>query len=203
MNLIHQLLAEKGPARAGRLASLLTKSLGISPEAARQRLSRARTPVERYPGRLLPKREAFFYLRYQRNTERYWDNLLRDMRETGSVFACAIDGLRARGGVVPVNEFATISGAPIALKKQVPSEGVSETLIELGAIRKDELSAFGESVIVVNPYAVMEPSESSEICAQRLAEGVILDGLREWIRKNRHRQLRQDRHPRRRRTASR
>ena len=72
-----------------------------------------------YPGYLLPKREAFFYLRHGRNAELYWEYLLRDLRETGAIYACAIDGLRARGGVVPVGEFAVVSGAPIALKKQV------------------------------------------------------------------------------------
>ena len=68
-----------------------------------------------------PKREAFFYLRRQLNSERYWGNFLRDRREAGAVYAYAIDGLFARGGIVPVDEFAVVSGAPIALKKQVPS----------------------------------------------------------------------------------
>lgn len=183
MNPIHKVLSEGGPARAGRLVSVLTESQEMSPQAARQRLSRARSPVERYPRRLLPKREAFFYLREQRNTERYWDNLLRDLRETASVFGCAIDGLRTRGGVVPVDEFATISGAPVALKKQIPSEGVSETLIDLGVMERQDFGVLGEC-FVANPYALIEPLESSEIRVRRLTEGVMLDGLREWIRKN-------------------
>ena len=62
MNPIEEALEDVGPARTRRLVAILTKSLNISREAARQRLSRARTPVERYPGNLLPKREAFFYL---------------------------------------------------------------------------------------------------------------------------------------------
>ena len=96
---IKKALTETGPARTERLVTTLTQSLNISPEAARQRLSRARTPVERYPGLLLPRREAFFYLSKQHNSEIYWDNLLRDLRETGTVYACAIDGLRARAAV--------------------------------------------------------------------------------------------------------
>ena len=183
MNSIQKILTDQGPARTGRLVSALTESLNITSDAARQRLSRARTPIERYPGHLLPKREAFFYLRSQRNHEVYWDNLLRDMRETGSVFACAIDGLHARGGVVPEDEFATISGAPVALRKQIPSEGVSEKLIELGVLRKEDFSALGEC-FVANSYAIMEPLAASEISARRLTERVMLDGLREWIRKN-------------------
>ena len=182
-NSIKKALTKAGPARTGRLVTDLTQSLNISPEAARQRLSRARTPVERYPGLLLPRREAFFYLRKQRNTEIYWDNLLRDLRETGSIYACAIDGLVARGGIVPVDEFAVVSGAPIALRKQVPSEGVAEKLIDLGVMDEKEIDGFGRC-FVTRPSAVMQPLETSHIRARRLTEGVALDGLRQWARNN-------------------
>ena len=57
---VEKALADLGPSRTGRLVDTLTQSLNISDQAARQRLSRARTPVERCPSPLLPKREAFF-----------------------------------------------------------------------------------------------------------------------------------------------
>ena len=100
-NPIEKALTEAGPARAGRLVTTLTQSLNISPEAARQRLSRVRTPLSDTPVTFYLDGKLFFYLRSQRNSERYWDNLLRDLRGTGSVYACAIDGLDARGGIVP------------------------------------------------------------------------------------------------------
>ena len=180
---IEKALNNVGPARTGRLVDVLSQSLNISPEAARQRLSRARTPIERYPGHLLPKREAFFYLRSQRNTERYWDNLLRDLRERGSIYACAIDGLDARGGIVPVDELAVVSGAPIALKKQVPAEGVARKLVDLGVMRKEQIGSLGRC-FVANSGAVSPPLGINQIRARRVAEGVMLDGLREWARKN-------------------
>ena len=183
MTPIEKALTEAGPMRTQRLVDTLTKSLNISPEAARQRLSRARTPVERYPGRLLPKREAFFYLRNQRNRERYWENLLRDLREAGTVYACAIDGLAARGGIVPVDEFAVVSGAPITLKKQVPSVGVARKLIDLGIMQEREIVGLGRC-FVANPDAVVKPLPLSHIRARRLAQKITLDGLREWVWKN-------------------
>ena len=183
MKPIEKALTKVGPARTDRLVTILTQSLNISREAARQRLSRARTPVERYPGFLLPRREAFFYLRSQRNTERYWENLLRDLRETGTVYACAIDGLDARGGIVPVGEFAVVSGAPTALKKQVPSDGVAKKLVDLGVMEEVEISGLGRC-FVANPYSVIEPLDTSHIRARRLIEGVVLDGLRQWARNN-------------------
>ena len=183
MNHIEKALTEAGPARTARLVTILTQSLGISPEAARQRLSRASTPVERYPDNLLPKREGFFYLRCQRNNEQYWSNLLRDLRETGAVYACAIDGFVARGGIVPVDEFAVISGAPIALKKQVPSEQLAKKLVDLGVMEEKEIAGFGRC-FVAKPWAITQPLAISHIRARRLTEGVVLDGLRQWARKN-------------------
>ena len=183
MTFIENALAEAGPMRAQRLVTAMTESLNISPAAARQRLSRARTPVERYPGRLLPKREAFFYLRSQRHSERYWGNLLRDLREAGSVHACAIDGLAARGGIVPVDEFAVVSGAPIALKKQVPSAGVVRKLVDLGIMQENDIGGLGRC-FVANPDAVVKPLPLSRIRARHLTQNVTLDGLREWVWKN-------------------
>ena len=182
MTLITRALAEEGPARTSRLVASLTESLGISPGAARQRLSRAREPVERVSD-LLPKREAFLFLQRQRNTQVYWANLLRDLRETGSVYACAIDGLHARGGIVPMDEFAVVSGAPLNLKKQVPSTAVMNKLVSLGVMNDEEIGGLGPCC-VADAGAVMAPLGAVRIKARRLTEGVILDGLREWAWRN-------------------
>lgn len=182
MTSIVRALTKQGPARTSRLVATLTESLGISPGAARQRLSRARAPVGRHSD-LLPKREAFLYLERQRYTQIYWDHLLRDLRDTRSVYACAIDGLRARGGIVPVDEFATVSGAPIDLKKQVPAGRVMSELVSLGIMKEEELSGLGRCY-VAEVGAIVTPLEVARITARRLAESVILDGLREWAWKN-------------------
>ena len=182
MTPIVRALNDEGPARTGRLVTTLTQALNISPGAARQRLSRAGAPVERRSG-LLPKREAFLYLRSQRNKQIYWDHLLRDLRETGSVYACAIDGFRARGGIVPVDEFAVVSGAPTALKKQVSTSKVMEELIALGVMKDAELGGLGRCCIAEGS-AVMTPLDTVHIRARRQAESILLDSLREWAWKN-------------------
>ena len=183
MNPIEHALRKHGPSRAAKLVEVLTDTLGLSSEAARQRLSRARTPVERYPGNLLPRREAFFYIRDERNSERYWTNLLRDLRETSTVYACAIDALDARGGIVPVDEFSVISGAPLALKKQVPSERVAQQLVDLGVVKEVEFHGLGRCFVAV-PAAIVPPISLDRMRTVRLTEGVMLDGLRQWIRNN-------------------
>ena len=163
------------------MVTALTQSLNSSPQAARQRLSRADPPILRHPG-ILPKREAFFYLTDQHNSELYWENLLRDLREADTIYACAIDGLAARGGIVPVDEFHVVSGAPINLRKQVPFVVVAKTLIELGVMEEKSIGDLGRC-FVANSEAFM-PLTLQTFRARRLVEGVMLDGLRMWMRRN-------------------
>lgn len=128
MNDLIEALKQLGPTRSRRLVEHLTNKHGLKPENARQRLSRARDPVMRYPLALLPRKEAFYYLKDQRNSEQFWEHLLADLRETGAVYGAAIDALSAKGGIVPIDEFATISGAPLRLKKTNPSVRRRRTL---------------------------------------------------------------------------
>ena len=178
---IADILKRVGPSRTGILAEILMESLSISPEAARQRLSRARTPIERFPRGLLPRNEDFLYLTHQRGSERYWNNLLRDLRDRRSVYACSIDALAARGGIVPVREFAVVSGAPVALQKHISVAQAEKTLLLLGVIQEKKLGGLGDC-FVANADALVQPLPEATIKARRLAEGVILDGLSEWVR---------------------
>ena len=182
MTPVEKILREIGPARTGRLVNALTHSLHISPEAARQRLSRADFPILRHLG-IFPKREAFYYLTNQHNSEPYWENLLRDLREEETIYACAIDGLAARGGVVPVDEFHVVSGAPMNLRKQVPSVVVAKTLLEIGIIEEKSIGDLGNCYIA-NCGGAMSPLTLQLFRSRRLVESIMLDGLRMWMRRN-------------------
>ena len=182
MTPVERILRDIGPARTGRLVTALTQSLNSSPQAARQRLSRTDVPILRH-SEVLPKREAFFYLTDQHNSERYWENLLRDLREANTIYACAIDGLAARGGIVPVDEFHVVSGAPINLRKQVPSVVVAKTLIELGVMEEKSIGDLGRCY-VAKYEGVTSPLTLQMFRSRRLVEGVMLDGLRMWMRRN-------------------
>jgi hypothetical protein len=95
--MIFQFLRENGPSRSSLIVAALEQT-GIPAATARQQVARVRPPIRRFPVDLLPRREAFVYLEEQRSTERFWSNLMRDMRETGSVYGAATDALLARGG---------------------------------------------------------------------------------------------------------
>lgn len=174
-DLVANYLKEHGPVRSSVLAAAL-QAEGLSPEAARQRLSRTRPPIFKFPLRLLPKNEAFFYLKDQRNTELFWANFLRDMRETGSIFGIALDGMIARGGRVYADQFAVISGAPARpMKKQLSAERVAETLSKASVIR--------EYVDADSRKYLSFSAAGGVLDINGPAELVMLDAVREWARK--------------------
>lgn len=151
------------------------KADGLSAEAARQRLSRARPPVRKFPLRLLPKNEGFYYLNDQRNSDPFWENFLRDMREAGSGFALALDGMRARGGVVEYDQFAVISGAPAnPMKKQLNAEHVRDTLLKASFI--DDYYDNDKRYLALK-------GRRPPTAPQATAELILIDAVRDWARK--------------------
>jgi len=180
MSTIIAALTKLGPSRSSTIVEYLKEKQGLSDTAARQRISRAMSPVLKFPIPLLPNREVFLYLKHQRVTENFWLNLHKAMRDTNSVYGAAIDGLLGRGGIVLEHEFDVISGAPLALKKQVSAGLVAKRLEAAGAIRR--------AVIDNNTYYVIDQIELgfpdyNAHKARTLADSIILEAVRDWIRK--------------------
>ncbi len=181
MTFVENLLAREGPMRGSEVAEHLQSDLGISPDAARKRISRVKTPVRRFPLQLLPKGESFLYLDDQRKTERFWTSFHSALRSANSIYGHAIDGLWARGGIVPADEFEVVSGAPRAMKKQVSSDRLLATLIAAGFVERYPHVDLGDCVAIAR-YELGAPNYK-HARAVRLVEGVVLDGTREWVRK--------------------
>lgn len=181
MDPLTNLLTKYGPSRSSRLSEMLQAEFGATPDAARKRLSRAKPPVRSFPFSLLPKREAFMYLVDDRGSERYWTNFHHALRETESVYAAAIDGMVARGGIVSIDEFAVISGAPNQQRKHVPASLVLQRLCDAGFLRTANIIDLGEMVELAREE--LGHVDRTGYPLRQSVESVILDGVREWARK--------------------
>ena len=167
--------------RSSRLVDELVKMESISVDAAKQRVSRARPPIHKLSSRLLPKNEAFLYHQDDWQSERFWEGLVRALRETRSIYGLALYGLIARGGLAHRASFDVICGAPKAQKRQIPLARVLQTLTEVGLAKRTEVDEMGECVILTDSYfSVLEPSAFR---ARTIAEKFLMDSLREWARK--------------------
>jgi hypothetical protein len=180
MTTISQFLSEHGPSRSSLIVEALVAD-GAKPEAARQRVARSAKPIRRFPIQMLPKREAFLYLEKDRNSERFWQNFIRDLRATKSVFAASIDGMIARRGMISANQFASISGATVIPQKgQIPVDTVAKRLIAADFMKEIYDIEDGRCFELAPSLALGSPGGMR---ARDLTERVVLDGMREWSRK--------------------
>lgn len=180
MTAISQYLSDHGPSRSSLVVAALIAA-GASPEAARQRVSRAEKPIRRFPVPMLPKREAFLYLEKDRNTDRFWTNFIRDLRATNSVYAAAIDGMIARGGFIRIDQFASISGATVIPQKgQLTVERVAQRLIAADFMK--QVNDVDEGMCYDMPFSLANGTPVG-MRARDITERVLLDGMREWSRK--------------------
>jgi hypothetical protein len=80
--------------------------------------------VRRLKGLIFPRNARFLYHAKHDGTEQYWTALARDIRKVSPAYGPALAALQARDGVVPLDQFAIISGSPIRQRGQVSSDTV-------------------------------------------------------------------------------
>lgn len=178
---IEQMLITDGPGLSTRLCAVLGAQ-GLSPQAARQRVSRASSSVKRLQGLAFPRGVRFLYHQSDFRSERYWEALLRDIGEAGPAYAPAIAALEARGGVVPLSHFDVISGAPVLQKGQIASEAVLRRLEAIQVLETFEVPSVGTCVGLAAGSHFPRISESA-LRARLLTEKILLLAIKDWARK--------------------
>ena len=169
--------------RSSRLVVELIEMHGISSDAAKKRVSRIRSPICKFPVPLLPRNEAFLYREQDWKTERFWSALLRDLRETGSVYGIALDGLGARGGFAQRAGFNTVCGTPEFQKKQVPLHRLLENLVRSDLVEIAEIGGLGDCICLQGGFDLAPLYDAASCRARAIAEDILMEGLREWARK--------------------
>src|SRR4030042_4046315 len=96
---IATILSKLGPSLSSTVTRFLV-SQGISPDAARKRIQRARGDVCRLRYIKFPHNETFLYLRDHWRTEKFFTSLREALHTSGSAYGYAIDSIVAREGVV-------------------------------------------------------------------------------------------------------
>lgn len=181
MQSIDDFLEAEGPHLSSDVAAWLISKGNLSPDAARKRVSRVKPPIRTFPVPLLPKGVRFMYIEAQRQEERFWQALQRDLRSTGSVYGIALDGVLARCGAVGLADFPVVSGATVRpVKRQVTATTALDRLKSSGLLSERRLG--NDSVVVVGRHEI-GIADVEGMKARGVAERIILDGLREWARR--------------------
>lgn len=144
---------------------------GLSPDAARKRISRLPAEVQRL-GACLPNKEIFLYLENQWGTPEYFERLAEALKESGSALGLALIGLEARGGMVKANHFPVASGLSVRpTKKQISHDTAEMKLINLRIISRDGSSSGWVSA----DWSPRNPLRGKSL---ELAEDMVLSLLR-------------------------
>jgi hypothetical protein len=179
---IEAILRVEGPCLSTRLCEIL-EVRGLSADAARQRISRAKGDnICRLPGLIFPRGVRFIYLESTANSDIFWEALIRDVGKASPSYAAAIGGLRARGGIVPLSQFNVVSGAPLKQKGQISSETVLARLVAVRLMEVYDVDGIGPCVaLAASGHFRRLPDEVLK--ARLLTEKILLLAVKDWARK--------------------
>ncbi|HHF0815598.1 TPA: hypothetical protein ACPIDV_004653 [Pseudomonas aeruginosa] len=176
-------LEELGPCLSTKITSYLVDNHGLSPTAARQRISRApRDQVRRLSSLPFARGAAFVYLKSQYGTDEYWDNLYEAIFSVEGTYSRALASLLCRE-VMPIHHFHIACGAPIAQKGHIASSAALKRLTDAGVLTELSLPGIGPCVTTRQTYNDPQLGAiAAGVRSRLMAESVLLDSIKEWLR---------------------
>jgi hypothetical protein len=168
------ILKKHGPGLSSSLAQHL-RAQGLSPEAARQSLSRLPEGARVLFGLPFPKRARFLFLDEHFGTDAFWSALIAAVNEASPAYSAALVALRSRNGIVPSKHFEIVSGSPVKQKGQISAASVAQRLLSVKLLSKLQIEGIGECFAVEGGGLNI-----GQLRARLLTEQVLLDGLRRW-----------------------
>jgi hypothetical protein len=174
-----------GPCLSTELTQHIVQRTGISQVAARQRVARATAPVKKLAHLPFARGVRFVYLEKDFRSPHYWDSLFAAIRATKGAYSRALAAVQARG-IVPTAHFSGACGAPIAQKKHISAGTVLERMEAAGVFERVEVPGIGECVMTQRHRESIHDMPSNVVAKARarlVAEGILLDSVKEWLRR--------------------
>jgi hypothetical protein len=183
--MLADILKTIGPCLSTELTDYLVAHQGLSPAAARQRVSRGAPQIKRLAHLPFARKARFLYHQDDYASPLYWERLYAAIFETNGPYARALGAVQAREAV-PVSHFLGACGAPIAQKKQLSAETVMDRLVAANVLVRETLPGLGPCVMTKKIYERHQQSLddlSVAIRSRLTTESILLDSIREWLRR--------------------
>ena len=177
MNKVEQLLKKRGPMISGDLARLYEKEYGVSNEAARQAISRAKSPVKRLYKIKFDKNQVFCYLEDQFMGEKYVDALMAAIENHSKTIYTFIQAFVSQNGVVSKELLPSFTAAPVGkVKGHRMYSDVLQKLVDAQIIKENDEKTYS-----------LSPMFCDTINAHRargleVAKNVITQDFNSWAR---------------------
>lgn len=181
MDPISEFLEINGPALSSDIARHLICEKGMSPAAARKRVSRGGQDLKRLQGLVFPHKASFVYLNHQFASHEYWDNLTDALIVTNSAYGFAIAALRQRGGIVSERQFSIVCGSPVRQQRQLSPETILARLRNANLVRIETVPGIGDCVALIQRDGEYRP-EPELMRARLITEGIVLAAVKDWLR---------------------
>lgn len=180
--LIEEILRRIGPCLTSDLAKELIEHYKLSPETARQRVSRGSNQICKLQGITFGRRIRFCYLKEQFASYLYWDRLYEAIYATNNAYSYALGAISLRE-IVPLYLAHAICGSPNAQKKHIPASSVIEHLITSQVLVPINISGIGLCVMTKQFYERSLQEEGTfSVKARLAAEEQLLQCAKEWLR---------------------
>lgn len=112
MTSIEKHILDDGPALSGQLAAKLVEEGNISPEAARKRIERIKSPLHKLTG-LFADKQSFIYHEEDYRSEQYFEMLGIAFEQAGKRFAVVIKTLNYHHGIIAKQALANYCFSPV------------------------------------------------------------------------------------------
>lgn len=179
--LVEQLLTRNGPMLSSEITKQLVE-LGVSPDAARKQVQRGCSGMIRLSHIIFPHRARFIYLEGHYGSPYFFTALLDALEQSKSIYFSSLSVLIARGGAMPESLFAIACGAPIAQKGHVSAKQVVDRLEKAGLLKRVNVPAIGDCVVLISKERNLEFSNYSDLRAKLIVESITLKAIKEWSR---------------------
>lgn len=178
---LEKILASNGPCLSSELADILVERFGLTPAAARKRISRGTPNLKKLSYIIFPHRARFVYLKKDYASSKYWKALYSSLRKENSSYYMAINSIRTRGGMVRKDEFGIICGSPVRQKNHIPYESIISSLMKAEIILETS-NENGDKYLYLkecegHEYMLLENQYKNE-----LIKGIMIEQVRTWLK---------------------
>ncbi|HEX4511406.1 MAG TPA: hypothetical protein VH328_15050 [Burkholderiaceae bacterium] len=174
------MLADDGPCLSTDLARQLVGRLGLTPEAARKRISR-HASIKKLAYLTFPRNARFVYLQEQYGSPWFWRALVEALLETSPAYGGAIAALQQRGGLMPKAHFFIACGSPLAQQKHLSPQIVLDRLTQAKLLEEIDVPGTGPCV-ARKQHGVFYAELIPAMQARLVVEDILLKAVRGWAR---------------------
>lgn len=178
---LEKILAANGPCLSSELADILVEQFGLTPAAARKRISRGSQNLKKLSYIIFPHRARFVYLKNDYASTKYWKALYSSLKKENSSYYMAIDSIRTRGGMIRKDEFGIICGSPVRQKNHIPYESLMLSLMKAEILLETSNENGGNYLYLKecegHEHLLIESQNKKE-----LINGIMIEQARTWLK---------------------